>query len=395
MEHKFSKSTDSEHEIKLDSTLIYAAWRGGVAYSGMTASLEVLTSFVGNGAKIKLTGKSEGGKKLGKITDKIKNNKYVGEFEISEKLPVVDKLKNDPGTIHASNKVPERWQDIKNYKKTIGDRQVDPRLFLLPQPVLVEPYEGDGPYWKIIKVEWRNRGEPESSHRLIFGKLLDETGNPLENAEFAADRGDAIDTVRTKGPVDAFWGNAMMTGPLGTYTVYATEALPVEPEPPTEPEPPVEPEPPPSQWTYTLTTGSGLGLLVGDIGLAGQTVIVTRPGGWQDLVTSGSKPEHGPGGFETYAQAPGTYVVEFLDQRFELELTGHFTKVVFRPVGGPEFLVEPAPSAGSDEPSTGAGPASDRLTGVGLGALVESELKLNEATSFYVTFQRVLKEPLD
>ncbi|UCD93803.1 MAG: hypothetical protein JSU69_08515, partial [Candidatus Zixiibacteriota bacterium] len=92
MEHKFSKSTDSEHEIKLDSTLIYAAWRGGSAYSGQTASLEVLTSFVGNGAQIKLTGKSEGGKKLGKITDKIKNNKYVGEFEISEKIKIGDEV---------------------------------------------------------------------------------------------------------------------------------------------------------------------------------------------------------------------------------------------------------------------------------------------------------------
>ena len=316
---------------------------------------------------------------------------YQSEFELSDKLPIVDKLKNDPGRIHARGKAPDRWQEIKRYQEKIGDRQVDPRLFLLPRPVLVEPYAGDGSYWKIIKVEWRNKGEPESSHRLIFCKLLDEAGNPLENAEFAADRGDAIDTVRTKGPVDGYWGNAMMTGPLGTYTVYVTEPLSVGPEPPTEPEPPVEPEPPPSEWTYTLTTGSGLGLLVGDIGLAGKTVAVTRPGGWQDLVTSGSKAEHGPGGFETYAQSPGTYVVEFLDQRFELELTGQFTKVIFRPVAGLEPPVDPEPATGSDESLDETGPPSDLLTGVGLGALVESELKLTEAASFFITFQRVLR----
>jgi hypothetical protein len=130
-----------------------------------------------------------------------------------------------------------------------------------------------------------------------------------------------------------------------------------------------------------------LGLLVGDIGIAGKTVIVTRPGGWQDLVTSGSKAEHGAGGFETYAQAPGTYIVEFLDQRFELELSGQYTKVVFQPVANPE------PTTGSDEYTDENEPPSDRLTGVGLGALVESELKLNEATSFFITFQRVVKDP--
>ena len=92
MESKFSKSTDSEHEIKLDSSLIYATWRCGVAYGGQTASFEVLTSFVGNGAKIKATGKSEKGKNLGKVSDKIKNNKYVGEFEIPEDIELGDEV---------------------------------------------------------------------------------------------------------------------------------------------------------------------------------------------------------------------------------------------------------------------------------------------------------------
>jgi len=93
------------------------------------------------------------------------------------------------------------------------------------------------------------------------------------------------------------------------------------------PEPITEPA-----WRYTLETGQGLGLLVGDIGLPNQPITITKPDGRRERVMSGSKLEFGPGGFETYAQAPGAYTVEFLDQRFELTLDGRFTKVIFKRV---------------------------------------------------------------
>jgi hypothetical protein len=89
---KYNKSTDTEHEIKLDSTLISAAWKSGVARAGQPAIFEVKTSFVGNGAKIKVKGKSENGKKLGKVSDQIKNNNYVGKFEIPEDIELDDKV---------------------------------------------------------------------------------------------------------------------------------------------------------------------------------------------------------------------------------------------------------------------------------------------------------------
>jgi hypothetical protein len=89
-ELKFTKSTDTEHEIKLDSTLISASWRSGVAVAGQLAKFEVITSFVGNGAKIKITGKTENGTKLGKISDTISNNVYVGEFDIPEDVELDD-----------------------------------------------------------------------------------------------------------------------------------------------------------------------------------------------------------------------------------------------------------------------------------------------------------------
>jgi hypothetical protein len=91
-ELEYNKSTDQEHEEKLDSFLIYAEWKSGSAYAGQTATFEIGTSFVGNGAKIKITGKSENGKKLGKITDTIKNNKYIGEFEIPEDIEIGDEI---------------------------------------------------------------------------------------------------------------------------------------------------------------------------------------------------------------------------------------------------------------------------------------------------------------
>ncbi len=85
-ELKFTKSTDEEHEIKLDSTLIYANWRQGSAWGGYPAKLEVGTSFVGNGGKIKITGKSESGKNLGKLSDVINSNTFIGELEIPDDL---------------------------------------------------------------------------------------------------------------------------------------------------------------------------------------------------------------------------------------------------------------------------------------------------------------------
>jgi hypothetical protein len=84
-ELKYSKGTDTEHEIKLESQLIFASWRSGVARAGGAASFEVGTAFVGDGAAIKITGKGDQGTKLGKLTSKIKNNKFVGQFDIPGK----------------------------------------------------------------------------------------------------------------------------------------------------------------------------------------------------------------------------------------------------------------------------------------------------------------------
>ncbi len=92
MDLKFTKSTDTEHEIELESALLLAAWRQGKAIAGRTAKFEVRTAFVGEGATIKIEGQSENGKKLGKIKDVIKRNKYVGEFDIPEDTELDDEV---------------------------------------------------------------------------------------------------------------------------------------------------------------------------------------------------------------------------------------------------------------------------------------------------------------
>ena len=88
---KFTKSTDKEHKVKLESSILHAAWSANVAYAGSEVGVEVKTMFVGEGSKINITGKSEKGKKLGKISDKIYGNGYSGKLAIPEKIKVGDK----------------------------------------------------------------------------------------------------------------------------------------------------------------------------------------------------------------------------------------------------------------------------------------------------------------
>lgn len=111
---------------------------------------------------------------------------------------------------------------------------------------------------------------------------------------------------------------------------------PVKPEPP-QPAKPETPTPA-SKWMYTITTGPGLALLVGDIGVSNQQITITKPKGEVQRVTSGSKAEYGRGGFETFAPDPGKYTLEFLGEKFELQLNGRFTKVMFDKATGPDMV---------------------------------------------------------
>ena len=91
METKFSKSTDKEHVIKLESSILHAVWSSNVAYAGSEMGVEVKTMFVGEGGKISITGKSENGKSLGKVNDKIYGNGYSGRLRIPDKIKPGDR----------------------------------------------------------------------------------------------------------------------------------------------------------------------------------------------------------------------------------------------------------------------------------------------------------------
>jgi hypothetical protein len=110
-----------------------------------------------------------------------------------------------------------------------------------------------------------------------------------------------------------------------TPTVEVETSIFAEPETPTSPAK--------TEWQLEIERGAGLSLLVGDIGLANEQITITRPDGVTEQVTSGSKPEFGVGGFEVYAEKPGTYKVEFLDQSFEISMSGQFTRATFSKAG--------------------------------------------------------------
>lgn len=108
---KFNKSTDKQHEIKLESRLVSASWLSHAAIGGQSAVLEVRTSMVGYGASIKITGKTEKGKKLDKITGEVKGDKFVGRLQIPEDVKPDDKAYFDVdmsknGMSGESNRIP-------------------------------------------------------------------------------------------------------------------------------------------------------------------------------------------------------------------------------------------------------------------------------------------------
>jgi hypothetical protein len=79
---KFTKSTDAKEKVTLTSSLVYAEWQQSYAPVGQTASFEIGTLFVGQGAPIEAKGKSKKGKSLGTVKGKVRANKFIGEFTI-------------------------------------------------------------------------------------------------------------------------------------------------------------------------------------------------------------------------------------------------------------------------------------------------------------------------
>jgi len=86
----FNKSTDTKHKVELEPSIISIDWLSGRASAGQKVKFEISTEFVGYNAPIRITGKSENGKKLGKIKATIRNNRYLGELDVPEDIEQSD-----------------------------------------------------------------------------------------------------------------------------------------------------------------------------------------------------------------------------------------------------------------------------------------------------------------
>ncbi|MDX9857480.1 MAG: carboxypeptidase-like regulatory domain-containing protein [candidate division Zixibacteria bacterium] len=86
MSTKFSKATDSQHKVKLESSIVSASWLTGLAIGGSKAPFEVRTEFVGSGATADIVGKTGSGKTLGKTKVTVTANRGVGCLDIPDDI---------------------------------------------------------------------------------------------------------------------------------------------------------------------------------------------------------------------------------------------------------------------------------------------------------------------
>jgi hypothetical protein len=90
MQSKFTKSTDTVHKEKLESSIAYANWLARAAHGGGETGFEVKTVFVGEGAPIKIKCRNDKGKTLARISDTISGNYYTGKIPIPDNIELGD-----------------------------------------------------------------------------------------------------------------------------------------------------------------------------------------------------------------------------------------------------------------------------------------------------------------
>jgi hypothetical protein len=168
----------------------------------------------------------------------------------------------------------------------------------------------------------------------IVGTILDHAGRPAANVKVALSVTGQGQMAETASRADGAYRFSNV--PAGTYTLTLPDyrvqqdnltvvsgrdltinlTLSAPPSPP-----PI---------VVDAVRGPGLPLLAGDWGQPNVPIRVTLPNGRVAALLSGTKPEYGPGGFELYAQQAGTYVVQIDRYRFEVPMSGQFTRLIFR-----------------------------------------------------------------
>jgi hypothetical protein len=168
MQSKFSKSTDTVHKETLQSSIAYANWQAAVAHGNSEVGFEVKTVFVGEGATIKIKGKSDKGKTLGKVAGVVSGNHYAGT------MPIPDNIQPDDfvffevelpkhGLKEISNRIsagpPVKVKNMKWDKKEArrGDvlkltADIDGVKDNTEVKVIIYEYDNDGNHDKIVEV---------------------------------------------------------------------------------------------------------------------------------------------------------------------------------------------------------------------------------------------------
>jgi hypothetical protein len=168
MQSKFTKSADVHHKITLESSIVYSSWLVGAAGIDCDVPFEVITVFVGEGTQIRIEGKTEKGKSLGKSSGVIYGNKF------KSKLPIPDKVNRGEmvyfevrlpqlGLRNESNQIPAvpplkvtnmKWDRAEARRgdivKMIADiAEVDDGTEV---KVIIFEYDNDGSHDKIIEI---------------------------------------------------------------------------------------------------------------------------------------------------------------------------------------------------------------------------------------------------
>lgn len=154
------------------------------------------------------------------------------------------------------------------------------------------------------------------------------------------------EAVWPKGKGDVLEGLGMLAGTRnrhlnGMWQLVAEGTPPLPgpppPPPPEQPTPPMPPDEPATLvWKMAVEHRAGPRIIAGTLPTAGIEVTITDPWGNASTVLSGSKPEHGPGGFEVVAPHAVKHTVTFLDQSFELQMREGIAFVTFTGAAPPE-----------------------------------------------------------
>ncbi len=206
---EFNKATDNEHEITIDSELVSAEWKSRQAIIGKEAIVVVKTAFVGDGASVKITGKTEGGAKLGKINGKMRNNAFSGKLTIPDDAEPGDmayfevKL-SDNNVEGESNRIPVWLVEVSNMQWSAKEARrgevltVKANVEGVPNEtqavVIVHEYDNDGIHDKIAEINTTITDEKlellweyeyhEDTDELPTEEELQEYGNSYNPPEY-------------------------------------------------------------------------------------------------------------------------------------------------------------------------------------------------------------------